>query len=110
MSGIQPPRPSDYILAILARLKAHRRQPREMVAGFHVAILPDEVAGELLVDPVVSTLRGAIRDWGWIAFTGGGMPEMHRVFRDVEDKAGGDPSWETAVVESCWDGIGGWTL
>lgn len=109
MSDVQPPRPWDYILALLVRLKAHRPPPREMVFGFHAAVLPDEVASELLADPVTSALRGAIREWGWIAFTNGGPTEMHRVFREVEDKAGGDPTWETAVVEDCWDGIGDWT-
>jgi len=59
---------------------------------------------ELLAQPMRAALRSRVKDFGESAFIRGGLPEMHRLMRQVEDRAPDD--YAVGLVNQWWHGIG----
>jgi hypothetical protein len=59
---------------------------------------------EVLARPILAGLRCRVRDFGESAFIRGGLPGMHRLMRQVEDRA--PDSDAIALVSRWWAGVG----
>jgi hypothetical protein len=59
---------------------------------------------EVLAQPMLAALRCQVRDFGESAFLRGGLPGMHRLMRQVEDRA--PDAYAVELVNTWWAGVG----